>query len=87
MKFLVAFLVLPAAALLAWGVISLVLRERRRHLHEALAPYSVGTVSDAGAALGQGGGGQVGVRRDPVHAARRRRCWPRWPRGEASCRS
>ncbi len=43
MKYLIAFLVLPAAALLAWGLITLVLRERPRHLHEALAPYSVGS--------------------------------------------
>jgi tight adherence protein B len=48
MKFLIPLLVLPGAAFLAWGVISLVLRERPRHLHEALAPYSVGSTGEPG---------------------------------------
>jgi tight adherence protein B len=57
MKFLIAFLVLPAAGLLAWGIISLVTRERARQLHEALAPYSVGTLREARvAAAGHAGG-------------------------------
>ena len=47
MKFLIALLVLPAAGLLAWGVISVVVRERTKRLHEHLAPYTVGTLRDA----------------------------------------
>jgi tight adherence protein B len=57
MKFLIAILVLPAAGALAWGIISLVTRERQRQLHEALAPYSVGTLREARvAAAGSAGG-------------------------------
>jgi tight adherence protein B len=57
MKFLIAILVLPAAGALAWGIISLVTRERQRQLHEALAPYSVGTLREARvAAAGSSGG-------------------------------
>jgi tight adherence protein B len=55
MKYLIAFLVLPAAALLAWGLISLVLRERPRHLHDALAPYSVGTMRETRVSTSSGG--------------------------------
>jgi tight adherence protein B len=51
MTVLIAILVLPAAALLAWGLISVVLRERQRHLHEALAPYTVRTGGEAGATV------------------------------------
>lgn len=47
MKFLIPLLVLPAAGLLAWYVASVALRERPRRLHEALAPYSVGTLREA----------------------------------------
>jgi len=58
---LVAVLVLPAAGGLAWGLASLVLRERPRRLHEALAPYSVGQVSDSGVARAPAapGGGEL----------------------------
>ncbi len=48
MTILVAILVAPAAALLAWAVISVSLRERPRRLHDALAPYSVGGMSHPG---------------------------------------
>ncbi len=58
MTVLIAILVLPAAALLAWGLISVVLRERQRHLHEALAPYSVRTGGDAGAIVATKAGGK-----------------------------
>jgi len=58
MKYLIAFLVLPAAALLAWGLISLVLRERPRHLHDALAPYSVGTMRETRVSTTSAGGSQ-----------------------------
>ncbi len=57
MKFLIAFLVLPAAGLLAWGLINVVLRERQRHLHENLAPYSVGNLREAGVATATVTGG------------------------------
>ncbi|HVA02106.1 MAG TPA: type II secretion system F family protein [Acidimicrobiales bacterium] len=56
MKYLIALLVLPAAGLLTWGLISLVMRERQRHLHETLAPYSVGTLREAGVATATTGG-------------------------------
>jgi tight adherence protein B len=48
MKVFVAVLVLPAAGLLAWGVLSIVWRERPRRLHDALAPYAVGALSEPG---------------------------------------
>ncbi len=51
MKFLVAILVLPAAGLLAWGILSIVWRERPRRLDDALAPYRVGTPSAQGAVV------------------------------------
>jgi tight adherence protein B len=55
MTLLVAILVLPAAAGLTWALASIVLRERPRRLHEALAPYSVGPVSDVAVATGPSG--------------------------------
>jgi tight adherence protein B len=48
MKVFVALLVLPAAGLLAWGVLSIVWRERPRRLHDALAPYAVGALNEPG---------------------------------------
>ncbi|HUY23474.1 MAG TPA: type II secretion system F family protein [Acidimicrobiales bacterium] len=54
MKILVAILVGPAAALLVWGVVSVALRERPRRLTEALAPYSVGGMSQPGVSTGGG---------------------------------
>jgi len=56
MKFLIAFLVLPTAGYLAWGNVSLVLRERPHKLHEALAPYSVGAVRETRVTASVGGG-------------------------------
>ncbi|MGD0381423.1 MAG: type II secretion system F family protein [Acidimicrobiales bacterium] len=56
MKFLIAFLVLPAAGFLAWGLVSLVVRERPRKLHEALAPYSVAAAREARVTASVGGG-------------------------------
>jgi tight adherence protein B len=56
MKFLIAFLVLPTAGFLAWGLVSLLVRERPRKLHEALAPYSVGTLREARVTASVGGG-------------------------------
>jgi tight adherence protein B len=48
MKFLIPVLVLPAAGLLAWGILSIVWRERPKRLHDALAPYRVGAPSEPG---------------------------------------
>jgi tight adherence protein B len=46
MKFLIPILVLPAAGLLVWGLLGMVLRERPRRLHDALAPYRVGALNE-----------------------------------------
>jgi tight adherence protein B len=54
-KYLIALLVLPAAGLLAWGIIGIVLRERPRKLHEALAPYSVTGLNEPRAAAASSG--------------------------------
>jgi tight adherence protein B len=61
MKFLIAFLVLAAAGLLAWGLLSLVGRQRPRRLQDALAPYMVGALreTDAVAATTAAAGGQL----------------------------
>jgi tight adherence protein B len=64
-KFLIPFLVLPAAGLLAWGLFSLVMRERPRRLHEALAPYSVGTLREARATSTESAEGASGLVRTP----------------------
>jgi tight adherence protein B len=44
---LVALLVLPAAGLLTWGVLSVAFRPRRQKIESTLAPYSVGHLADA----------------------------------------
>ena len=59
MTLLIAVLVLPAAGALAWAVASIALRDRPRHLHEALAPYSVGRVADPSAVAAGGGSGDL----------------------------
>ncbi len=71
MKFLIAFLVLPAAGFLAWGIISLVTaRATRGSLHEALAPYSVGALREA-RVTASGRRGDLRARREPAPPARR----------------
>ena len=57
MKYLIPFLVLPAAGLLAWGLISIALRARPRRLHEALTPYSVGGLTEPRVTPAGGGAG------------------------------
>jgi tight adherence protein B len=52
MIYLVSFLVLPAAGLLAWGVITVATWRRRPALEKTLAPYSVGRSSTAEVATG-----------------------------------
>jgi tight adherence protein B len=51
---LIALLVLPAAALAAWGVMSLAFRRRTQTIQETLAPYSVGGI-DQGRVAPAGG--------------------------------
>jgi tight adherence protein B len=46
---LIAILVLPAAGLLAWGVITVATWRRKPALEKSLAPYSVGRTSDVDA--------------------------------------
>ena len=55
MKVLIAILVLPAAGLLAWALITVIERARPKHLHEALAPYSMAGIADQRAAGGSSG--------------------------------
>jgi tight adherence protein B len=59
MKFLIAILVLPAAGLLAWGLLSLVWRERSRRLQDVLAPYMVGSASQPGTVATGGGSSEL----------------------------
>ncbi|HXP33897.1 MAG TPA: type II secretion system F family protein, partial [Acidimicrobiales bacterium] len=55
MTVLIALLVLPAAALVTWGVLTVVARERPKHLERALAPYTVGGVEMTQAPVGATG--------------------------------
>ena len=47
MIFLISLLILPAAALLTWGVLSVVTWSRRPAIEKTLAPYSVGRTADS----------------------------------------
>jgi tight adherence protein B len=55
MTILIALLVLPAAALLAWGVITAAQRPRPTRLHDTLAPYTVGTLREPRTTAAGGG--------------------------------
>jgi tight adherence protein B len=59
MTLLIALLILPAAAAVTWGLLTLVSRERSRQLHEALAPYTVGAARESGVTTTAAGGDLV----------------------------
>jgi tight adherence protein B len=59
MKFVITILVLPAAGLLVWGILSIVWRERPRHLHDALAPYAVGGLREPSPVTTAGGSSEL----------------------------
>ncbi len=55
MTLLIALLMAVAAGLAAWAVLGLVLHRRRRGLESALAPYTIGRLTEADARPSGGG--------------------------------